>query len=216
MDLIGIIGGLIIMTDKIFMEGVDLIEVVTQKHFSKDQIRVYRMLLNDLQNNEFIGGINIMLRDRVYTNIPSPAEIIKYTRGTRDNDLEVKTVEAKNKLKQAISSIGTYKSVAFDDPVIHLVIQSVGGWQKLGKMDFKEYTDWLKWEFPKIYKAYATRKNGEIPLEFQGRGEDTGITYVGDRARCLEWQGAYKHMLEQKYNKALEDKGVLEACRVQV
>ena len=34
--------------------------------------------------------------------------------------------------------VGAYQSVAFDDPVIHAVIEDLGGWTKLCRSDLKE------------------------------------------------------------------------------
>ena len=175
------------MDSRVFLEGMTIIETLLGLKLLPEQGDIYMALLSDLNENEFILGINSMLRERVFTNFPSPAEIRKYCLGTRDEDLEIRCAEARIKLKKAVNSVGTYNSVVFDDPVIHLVVQSFGGWIKLGTLEFDEYEKLLKWEFPKLYKAYAVRKNKEIPLVLPGRNGSEEVLYIGDRARAERW-----------------------------
>jgi len=189
------------MENTVFLQGITLIEVVIQKKFTKEQLQVYKLLLDDIKDEQFINGINNLLRTRVYTNIPSPAEIREYALEKRQNDIEIKIAEGKLKIKKAIGAIGTNKSVIFDDPILHLIIKNLGGWIKLGVMTFDEFENYFKWDFPKIYKAYSSRKNGEIPLVLEGRFNDDKATFVGDKQKALAWQNAYKISLENKLNK---------------
>lgn len=61
---------------------------------------------------------------------------------------------------RGIRTIGTYASVAFDDPVIHRVISEMGGWVALGTRDEKEWPFVAK-EFQNRYRGYRMRS--EIP-----------------------------------------------------
>lgn len=146
------------MREEIFWEGIGMIEIVTNKQFTDNQAKAYKLLLDDIPEDKFVNGINIMLRERVFSNLPMPADIRKYCLETREEDLEIRIFQARNKILKAISSVGTYTTVAFDDPIIHLIIRDFGGWIKLGMKDMEELENLLKWEFPKLYKAYAGRK----------------------------------------------------------
>lgn len=183
------------MREEIFLEGIGIIEIIVGKSYSNEQIDLYRMLLNDIPEENFITGINVMLRQRAYSTLPLPADIIKYCLEVREEDLEIRCAEAKIKLKKAIGSVGTYKSVVFDDPVIHLVVQSFGGWIKLGALDFDEYEKLLKWDFPKLYKAYAVRKNKEIPLVLSGRNKGEEVLYIGDSEKAKRWVLKYQERI---------------------
>lgn len=196
------------MDNIIFLQGVNLIEIVTQKKFTEQQLKVYKMLLSDITNEQFITGIQELLKTRVYTNIPSPAEIREYALETRDGDLNIRSIEAAEKIKKAISSVGTHQAVTFDDPVIHLVIRSIGGWAKLGTLKIEEFESLMKWEFQKLYKAYSTRKNGEIPLMLEGRNCNDEVKLIGDKGKIKKWQKAYNNMIENKKEdyKSLENK----------
>ena len=180
------------MSDDIFLEGIGAIELVVGKSYSDGQLEMYRILLSDVPEESFVDGINIMLRERVYSNLPLPADIRKYCLETREEDLEIRCAEARVKLKKALNSVGTYNSVVFDDPVIHMVIQSFGGWIKLGMLDYDEYEKLLKWDFPKLYKAYAVRKNKEISLVLPGRNKSDEVLYIGDSSRAKRWLLKYR------------------------
>ena len=83
---------------------------------------------------------------------PWPADIVKHLAGTRTD----RSLIAWGKVLEGIRSFGGYSSVAFDDPVIHAVIQDMGGWPRLCAGS----TDELPFEqkrFCETYRAYSTR-----------------------------------------------------------
>lgn len=213
------------MQDKIFIQGISLIETAIQKEFSEDQIKLYRMLLDDVDEKQFIEGVVRLLKERVYTNIPAPAEIREYCLELKQTDFDFKIAEARNKIKNAISSCGSYRNVCFDDPIIHAIIKSFGGWTKICSSDIDEFNDYLKWELPKLYKTYSTRKI-EVDLFLTGIGysqdKKVEIAYIGDKNTVDRWHNKYIAKKENllsynEYRKAeqlgikgvmvLEDKG---------
>ncbi len=198
------------MREDIFWEGIKTIEAVLGKEFTDDQSRIYSMLLNDIPEENFINGINTMLRERVYSNLPMPADIRKYCLETREEDLDIRVATARNKIKKAMNSIGTYVTVAFDDPIIHLVIRDFGGWIKLGMTDMEEFENLLKWDLPRLYKAYATRKNADIPLMLEGKADDKTVKYIGNEEKAKRWILSYQQKVERLENK-LENKTGVEA-----
>lgn len=115
------------MEEKIFRQGIYLIETITGKAFNKSQVEIYRSLLEDIPENKFILGINNMLRERVFSNLPMPAEIREYSLGLKEDEMMVKVNKARLLLEKGISKAGIYNDVVFEDPIIHLCIDSVGG-----------------------------------------------------------------------------------------
>lgn len=197
---------------RIFMEGVALIETIHQATkgmsavaFTEPQLKLYKMLLDDIPDELFIQGINTMLRERPYTSLPSPAEIRKFCLGTREDDLNIRISQAKNKLEIGLSSIGTYNTVVFDDPIIHLVVRDLGGWIKLGKMDRDDFEKFMTFEFPKLYKGYATRKNTDIPVMLTGISEDKTINYIGNKEKAKKWVLSYAEKMESLENKTISN-----------
>ncbi|MGL5232951.1 MAG: DUF6475 domain-containing protein [Fusobacteriaceae bacterium] len=179
------------MDIKVFLKGTQLIEYTIQKKFAPEQAEVYKMLLDDLTEEQYINGITRLLRERVYTNIPAPAEIREYSLNLKENDLEFIISEAKNKLKLGIKKAGTYRNICFDDPIIHCIIKSFGGWSKICSSDLEEFENFLKFEFKKLYKAYIGRKT-EVQLYFKGCGTDEkDVVFIGSEQKAKHWQQIY-------------------------
>lgn len=77
---------------------------------------------------------------------PKPADLIELLDGT----MEDRATEAWAKVCKAVQRIGPYESVEFDDPVIHSVIQAMGGWVQIQNCDMNEWK-WRGKEFEKLY-----------------------------------------------------------------
>lgn len=87
---------------------------------------------------------------------PKPADIIRMLQGsTQDSALR-----AWAKVDQAVRRVGTYADVVFDDPLIHRVIQDMGGWIGLGSKTEDEWPFVAK-EFENRYRGFRVRS--EIP-----------------------------------------------------
>ncbi|MES2142506.1 MAG: DUF6475 domain-containing protein [Pseudomonadota bacterium] len=80
---------------------------------------------------------------------PSPAEWIKAI----DGDAESKSLAAWTVIIKTIRHIGHYDSVIFNDPLIHLVIEDMGGWIFLCQQSERELI-FLQKEFERRYKNY--------------------------------------------------------------
>lgn len=200
-----------------FMLGMDMIQEVNRVtkgisaiELTPEQLNVYKALLDDIPDDKFIQGIRTMLKERPYANIPSPGDIRKYCLETREEDLDIRVAAARNKIKKAMNSVGTYVTVAFDDPIIHLVIRDFGGWIKLGMTDMEEFENLLKWDLPRLYKAYATRKNADIPLMLEGKADDKTVKYIGNEEKAKRWILSYQQKIERLENKP-ENKNGIEA-----
>jgi len=88
--------------------------------------------------------------------MPKVADLVKMMEGTTQDS----AWQAWTKVERGISSAGTYRSVAFDDPIIHLVIDDMGGWIELCQTQAKEIP-FIQKRFEQIYRSYKIR--GELP-----------------------------------------------------
>ncbi|PVX61265.1 DUF6475 domain-containing protein [Paraburkholderia unamae] len=88
--------------------------------------------------------------------LPKPADVVKMLAGSTVDAALV----AWSKVDRAVREVGTYRSVAFDDPVIHRVITDMGGWVQFGA---KEEDEWpfVRNEFVNRYRGFRMRS--EIP-----------------------------------------------------
>lgn len=92
---------------------------------------------------------------------PKPADFLEILRGKQEDQ----ATKAWIKVVEAIRRVGNYKSVKFDDPVIHSVFKFWGGWGVTG--DWKEAD--LKWkqkEFQQLYAVMA--RDGKHPEYLPG------------------------------------------------
>lgn len=194
------------MEEKVFRQGIYLIETITGKAFGKNQVEIYRTLLEDIPENKFITGINNMLRERVFSNLPMPAEIREYSLGLKEDEMMVRINRAKLLLSKGISKAGIYNDVVFEDPVIHLCIDSIGGWINFCKKSSKEVEDWLKWDFPKLYRSFSTRKQTTLSLVLEGKGDKDlkEVCYIGDKEKYLKWSSIYIEHKSKENPKQLE------------
>lgn len=88
--------------------------------------------------------------------MPTPADLIKMMVGsTQDSALM-----AWAKVDRSMRVVGPYRSVVFDDALIHRVLSEMGGWVELSRCDEKEWPFKAK-EFENRYRGYRGRN--EIP-----------------------------------------------------
>ena len=93
--------------------------------------------------------------------MPKPADIIRMLEGTSLDSSMV----AWSKVDKAIRNVGPYRSVVFDDAIIHRVLHDMGGWTSLSTKTDDEWP-FVGNEFRNRYQGYRSR--GELP-EYQPR-----------------------------------------------
>lgn len=97
---------------------------------------------------------------------PKVADIVRQLGGTSTD----KAALAWGKTYEAMSSVGAYSDVVFDDPAIHAAIADMGGWQKMCRSNMDDLS-YLQHRFCESYRAYI------------GRGEfDYPKVLIGDRS----------------------------------
>lgn len=99
--------------------------------------------------------------------VPKPADVIRMMGGTSEDSALV----AWAKVDKAIRQVGTYASVAFDDPLIHRAIFEMGGWVEIGSKD-DEAWPFVGKEFQNRYRGYKMRnERPEYPPVLIGMAE---------------------------------------------
>ena len=121
--------------------------------------------------------------------MPKPADVIRQIKGgTEDQALLAWT-----NVEKAITRIGCYASVVFDDPIIHAVLQDMGGWVQLCKVTDDELP-FKRNEFVTRYRDYAQRQaipphpqvlTGLVNAERRMLGyEPEEPRFVGNKEKC--------------------------------
>ena len=122
---------------------------------------------------------------------PKVADIVRLLQGTTTD----RAAMAWGKVHEAMSSVGAYTDVVFDDPAIHAVIEDLGGWPKVCRNDIAE-PSYLQHRFQEGYRAYVERGQFDYPRRLAGdRSPDHDYTsrglplprpsLVGDRERAI-------------------------------
>ena len=122
---------------------------------------------------------------------PKVADIVRLLQGTTTD----RAAMAWGKVHEAMSSVGAYTDVVFDDPAIHAVIEDLGGWPKVCRNDIAELS-YLQHRFQEGYRAYVERGQFDYPRSLRGdRSSDHEYTsrgialprpaLVGDRNKAI-------------------------------
>lgn len=94
---------------------------------------------------------------------PKVADLVRLLRGTHTD----RAALAWGKVLGAISAVGAYQDVVFDDPAIHAAVADCGGWQKVCRGELAELS-YLQHRFCQAHKAYTERGEFEYPRMLNG------------------------------------------------
>jgi len=123
--------------------------------------------------------------------MPKISDLTKVLQGSTKDQASL----AWSKVDRAIRTVGTYTDVAFDDPLIHRVIQDMGGWVHIGSKDDDAWPFVAK-EFENRYRGYkmkdekpdyprkmvgiASSQNGAQGIQF-----NAGTVLIGDEQKAI-------------------------------
>lgn len=80
--------------------------------------------------------------------MPKPGDVVRHISGTGSEQGQA----AWAKLERAMRSVGQYETVAFDDPIIHVIVDEMGGWSPLCRT-YEDELPFRRAEFVKRYTA---------------------------------------------------------------
>ena len=81
---------------------------------------------------------------------PKPADIVKFI----DGNTQSNALRAWSKVEKAVRHVGPYRTVVFDDALIHAVLVDMGGWIDICNMTDKELP-FRRNEFEKRYRGFG-------------------------------------------------------------
>lgn len=88
--------------------------------------------------------------------LPKPADVVRMLQGSTQDA----ALSAWAKVDRAVREVGTYRSVVFEDALIHRIVLEMGGWVSLGTKNEEEWP-FIRNEFVNRYRGYRGRN--EIP-----------------------------------------------------
>jgi transposase len=121
---------------------------------------------------------------------PKVADVVRILQGTTTD----RAALAWGKVHEAMSAVGAYQDVVFDDPAIHAAVEDCGGWPTVCRTELSELS-YLQHRFSQAHKAYTGRGEFDFPRRLTGdrspdaEYEKKGLplprpAIVGDRERA--------------------------------
>lgn len=104
------------------------------------------------------------------TFAPMPSDIVRQLQGTATD----RSLLAWGKVFDAIGRVGAYRTVVFDDPAIHAVVEDLGGWAKVCRTETKELS-YMQHRFCEAHRAYAGRDSFPYPCQLGGDGSHSSV-----------------------------------------
>ncbi len=149
------------------MQGLQ--EIFTPNNpLSTTKIEFYYKLFKMYPIEDFKRACMSVIATKKISTFPLPAEILEYL----DNP-EMKANQALERVEKAINRYGYYYSVQFDDPIIHKVIDNMGGWEWISSQKIEDWK-WIKKEFLQKYEMFYKQNitnTSDIPDKLIGYHE---------------------------------------------
>lgn len=98
---------------------------------------------------------------------PKVADIVRQLAGTKTD----RSLLAWGRVHDAMSQIGAYQDVTFNDDAIHAAIMDLGGWVKLCRTDLKDL-GYAQHRFCETYRAYQSAGTEKIAALMGDRSPD--------------------------------------------
>lgn len=120
---------------------------------------------------------------------PKPADVVRVLRGSHGD----RSLVAWSKVHQAMSAVGAYESVVFDDPAIHTAVEDIGGWTAICRSEVDELPH-LQRRFCQSYQS-AVRGDRPHPPKLVGDYERLSMrsphappkpVLIGDPEKCRQ------------------------------
>lgn len=112
----------------------------------------YYAIFKDYDYEVFENAVRRCLKERVYNNIPKPAEILGFLEGTRDD----KALMAWLQVMEAVQKGGYYASIEFADSIIAHCVLELGGWTWLCSTQ-KDELPFIEKRFMDLYRLFLKR-----------------------------------------------------------
>lgn len=124
-----------------------------------------------------------MMASRKYSTMPAVSDFLEYLGGGPAEDRA--EIEA-NRVINAVSDVGGYKDVVFDDPVTQAVIfHGFGGWAKMCSELMDDQRKWFVKDFSRMYASFS-RSQTKYYGKLTGRGHCKEPKLIGNPQKAAE------------------------------
>lgn len=173
-------------------------EIYEMDMSNKNILKIWFEALSDYSIEEVAEGVTAYIKNPDTGSYkPKPADIIRMIDGTSAD----KAMVAWTMVENAVRRIGTYRTVVFEDPIIHRVIEDMGGWCSLGEKQESELP-FVQKEFLTRYRAVVQRRSlTSYPGKLLGiieAGNNVEGYYTEDNPVLIGDAGKARLVLEHK------------------
>lgn len=183
---------------KVFSEAMAGLCEIYEREPTALLVKTYYEVLKDIPEADFKKAISGIMRCNTYKKLPRPAEILEAVYGRPEDKAALAIAKIENAWN---NGIGIYENVVFDDPIIHAIISSYGGWIALCQISDTEWK-FTRRELEKHYRALSSTHPAHLnappvlwglhgstenmaKLELIGKAPK--ISYIGDQKAAIAW-----------------------------
>ena len=153
-----------------FLKNMALICDINDRKISEPLTDLYWKILEPFTDEECENAFKKIIQTCRF--FPKPVDFIEILKGKEEHNATIAWIE----VLSAVKSVGDYQSVKFSDPVIHSVLQVMGGWEKLASTMTSDEEKWKQKEFERLYQVMERR--GNHPKYLPGTHEINNTTSV--------------------------------------
>lgn len=106
---------------------------------------------------------------------PRISDVVSSVKGNSASS-EIQAMIAWGKVKAAISSVGMYSAVCFDDSRINAALEMIGGWLSFSRIEEKE----MPFIMNRFIKAYSASDGAVYPAWLKGIHGKDNLKLIGD------------------------------------
>lgn len=172
---------------KDYEECIKFLEINFNKKYTNQQKDMMYLVFSKLDKKVFRNCIIKTLETHIFNTLPNVADIYQHVK-TTENTKNLVALKVQNYiLKMATKS--SY-NVACDMPLVHAVIEELGGLEYLGHTTLENLNIILNTKVEKLVKALLDTKLSGLKL-ILGRGETDELYIYGDKKEAKHWINSY-------------------------
>nr|DAP18019.1 MAG TPA: hypothetical protein [Caudoviricetes sp.] len=172
---------------KTYEEYLNFLEVNYNKKYTKQQKDMMYLVFEKLDEKIFKTCIIKTLETHMFNTLPNVADIYQHVK-TTENAKNLISLKVQNYI-QKMATKSSY-NVACDMPIVHAVIEELGGLEYLGHTTLENLNIILNTKVEKLVKALADTKLYNLKL-ILGKGETDELYIYGDKEKAKNWISSY-------------------------
>lgn len=170
--------------DPRFIEVMAALSEASGQETTELKERIYAQGLDEFPIEAIEQAAWDMIKTRTLSSFPKIGELRELIGGKVEDIAEIEA----SKVWKAISQVGGYSAICFDDATTQAVIlHAFGGWSKLCEETLVDQQKWFMKDFVKFYGSFS-RQNLRVTGALPGRGGLSGdkVKLIGDTDKALQ------------------------------